>query len=212
MSQRRCQVRCVLYTRLWVSIGAPKIKKVVQSSKSPYNIITQPKTISKYVYIVLYHIVISCDITVLYIYDIISYSTMSCYHIILSYYIIILYDIISHYIYTYIYIFIFILYANPSLVCVEIQVAVANPLSLSRWCQSFCTTWVQKNARGKLAPPKMNQFVYDIWMFPKIGIPQNGWFIMENTIFWKHPYVYITFPTGKRWVLCSCFFARFSLL
>ena len=39
-----------------------------------------------------------------------------------------------------------------------------------------------------------------IWMFPKIGVPQNGWFIMENPImsiiwmiwgyhyFWKHPY------------------------
>ena len=35
------------------------------------------------------------------------------------------------------------------------------------------------------------------WMFPKIGVPQNGWFIMENPMnkwmiwgyhyFWKHP-------------------------
>ena len=22
----------------------------------------------------------------------------------------------------------------------------------------------------------------DIWVFPKIGVPQNGWFIMENPI------------------------------
>ena len=22
----------------------------------------------------------------------------------------------------------------------------------------------------------------EIWMFPKIGVPQNGWFIMENPI------------------------------
>ena len=38
----------------------------------------------------------------------------------------------------------------------------------------------------------------DVWVFPKIRVPQNGWFIMENpikmgwfggtTIFWKHPY------------------------
>ncbi len=42
-----------------------------------------------------------------------------------------------------------------------------------------------------------------IWVFPKIGVgPQNGWFIMENSIkhgmiwgahpyFWKQPYVYM---------------------
>ena len=38
-----------------------------------------------------------------------------------------------------------------------------------------------------------------IWVFPKIGVPQNGWFTMENSIkmddlgkthyFWKHPYI-----------------------
>ena len=25
-------------------------------------------------------------------------------------------------------------------------------------------------------------FDMKIWMFPKIGVPQNGWFIMENPI------------------------------
>ena len=24
--------------------------------------------------------------------------------------------------------------------------------------------------------------IYMIWVFPKIGVPQNGWFIMENPI------------------------------
>ena len=29
--------------------------------------------------------------------------------------------------------------------------------------------------------PQKNPMIH-IWMFPKIGIPQNGWFIMENPI------------------------------
>ena len=44
-------------------------------------------------------------------------------------------------------------------------------------------------------PPK--KMILVIWVFPKIGVPQNGWFIMENPIRWmiwgypysrKHPY------------------------
>ena len=43
-------------------------------------------------------------------------------------------------------------------------------------------------------------------IFPKIGVPQNGWFIMENPIKWmiweyhyfrKHPY-------PKEWYICNC--------
>ena len=29
---------------------------------------------------------------------------------------------------------------------------------------------------------KRHDFCFHIWVFPKIGVPQNGWFIMENPI------------------------------
>ena len=46
------------------------------------------------------------------------------------------------------------------------------------------------------SPEGLSSYQIVIWMFPKIGVPQNGWFIRENTIkmdylgvpyFWKHP-------------------------
>jgi len=33
-----------------------------------------------------------------------------------------------------------------------------------------------KDYRGEITP------VTHIWVFPKIGVPQNGWFIMEDKI------------------------------
>ena len=42
-----------------------------------------------------------------------------------------------------------------------------------------------------------DRITYHIWVFPKIEVPQNGWFIMENPIkiddlgvplFLEHPY------------------------
>ena len=50
---------------------------------------------------------------------------------------------------------------------------------------------------GKIA------YTYIYGCFTKIGVPQNGWFIMKHPIkmddlgvscFWKHPYIYIYIP------------------
>ena len=44
-------------------------------------------------------------------------------------------------------------------------------------------------------------YIIPIWVFPKIGVPQNGWFVMENPLniwmiwgyhyFRKHPYIFM---------------------
>ena len=40
------------------------------------------------------------------------------------------------------------------------------------------TTIVSQTANGQ----PLNFWALHIWVFPKIGVPQNGWFIMENPI------------------------------
>ena len=49
-----------------------------------------------------------------------------------------------------------------------------------------------------------------MWVFPKIMVPQNGWFIRENPIkmddlgahpyFWKHPCDFLTENVENGWV------------
>ena len=38
----------------------------------------------------------------------------------------------------------------------------------------------RKNQHGRLE--KSPFLIGDTWVFPKIGVPQNGWFIMEHSI------------------------------
>ena len=62
----------------------------------------------------------------------------------------------------------------------------------------------QRNTRNNVTYPQGANML-SIWVFPKIGVPQNGWFIMKNPMnkwmiwgahpyFKKHPSIYHEFP------------------
>ena len=72
-------------------------------------------------------------------------------------------------------------------------------LSLTTKPENFSMLQFQPFLLSFLFIPKHLRFSDAIWMFPKIGVPQNGWFVRENPIkwmiwgyhyFWKHPYVH----------------------
>ena len=51
------------------------------------------------------------------------------------------------------------------------------PLCFSRYRDfrdSYCS--------HALSTVALTRSTFEIWVFPKIGVPQNGWFIMENPI------------------------------
>ncbi len=62
------------------------------------------------------------------------------------------------------------------------------------WCELQQISWRPETK------PKKKSDSRKIWVFPKIGISQNGFLIMETLLkwmiwgypyFWKHPYIYI---------------------
>ena len=76
--------------------------------------------------------------------------------------------------------------------------------SVRSWSRYICCRcrWRGASYKVVLYAPKIDHY---IWVFPKIGAPQNGWFIMEHPIkmgmisgypyFWKHPYHIISLST-----------------
>ena len=44
----------------------------------------------------------------------------------------------------------------------------------------FFTVTLHQKHQGVNFSRFLNQWFTEIWMFPKIGVPQNGWFIIEN--------------------------------
>ena len=46
-------------------------------------------------------------------------------------------------------------------------------------CRQASDLWVKKQNE---VSAKVDDVYVLMWVFPKIGVPQNGWFIMENPI------------------------------
>ena len=57
-------------------------------------------------------------------------------------------------------------------------------LTSKKIIESFSTSFQPKEKCGLTYQLNISHHFYSskIWMFPKIGVPQNGWFIMENPI------------------------------
>ena len=59
----------------------------------------------------------------------------------------------------------------------------------------FCNSWARTAKETLNWPLRLSSSIHcNIWVFPKIEIPQNGWFIMENRktllkwMIWRYPH------------------------
>ena len=71
----------------------------------------------------------------------------------------------------------------------------------------FRVAWKPANVMGGFFLGEVESVGFSTWVFPKIGVPQNGWFIKWKTLlkwmiwgyhyFWKHPYVLSTWGVAE---------------
>ena len=60
--------------------------------------------------------------------------------------------------------------------------AATSDCTRGRSCGSGQKRMAWGTRRGRLRTWPLKQGARPIWVFPTIGVPQNGWFIMENLI------------------------------
>ena len=91
-----------------------------------------------------------------------------------------MYIYIFIYIYMYVYILVFFMYYYP--IC-KLVTGWSNPFTNHRdpKIQGHPSIPIKSPQFSKYCT-RMGSFHHSIWLFPKIVVPQNGWFTMENPI------------------------------
>ena len=78
-----------------------------------------------------------------------------------------------------------------------LQISIFSPRAQGRWWDEFLGlqrgNWfnhcVKENSFQEVVTKEV-ELIPTIWVFPTIGVPQNGWFVMENPIKmddWRYP-------------------------
>ena len=67
-------------------------------------------------------------------------------------------------------------------VTVDITTTQETPSESSRCDQKRSINGEGVKVDGSESSKGTSRWWFQIWVFPKIGVPQNGWFIMENPV------------------------------